>query len=103
MSVFQRTMLLLFYNTLVRLSGVIRCRRVHAHDFMRDVHRGIHKAKKLAPARDMSRYDQPAGSFALTSSRSQTSPTPWTEVQWTVSGAYSGVTHNDIVIVCVCR
>ena len=83
MSVFQRTMLLLFYNTLVRLSGVIRCRRVHAHDFMRDVHRGIHKAKKLAPARDMSRYDQP--------------------VQWTVSGAYSGVTHNDIVIVCVCR
>ena len=83
MSVFQRTMLLLFYDTLVRLSGVIRCRRVHAHDFMRDVHRGIHKAKKLAPARDMSRYDQP--------------------VQWTVSGAYSGVTHNDIVIVCVCR
>ena len=75
--------MLLFYNTLVRLSGVIRCRRVHAHDFMRDVHRGIHKAKKLAPARDMSRYDQP--------------------VQWTVSGAYSGVTHNDIVIVCVCR
>ena len=75
--------MLLFYNTLVRLSGVIRCRRVHAHDFMRDVHRGIHKAKKLAPARDMSHYDQP--------------------VQWTVSGAYSGVTHNDIVIVCVCR
>ena len=101
MSVFQRTMLLLFYDTLVRLSGVIRCRRVHAHDFMWDVHRWIHKAKKLAPARDMSHYDQPAGSFALTSSRSHTSP--WTEVQWTVSGAYSGVTHNDIVIVCVCR
>ena len=66
MIVFQRTMLLLFYDTMVRLSGLIRCRMVHTHDFMLDVHRGmrIHKAKKLAPAKNMSGYDQPAGSFA---------------------------------------
>ena len=53
-----KTMLMdMFYDTLAGLSGDIKCRRVHYHDFMQDVHRRIHEAKKLAPPRDVSRWD----------------------------------------------
>ena len=53
-----KTMLMdMFYDTLAGLSGDIKCKRVHYHDFMQDVHRRIHEAKKLAPPRDVSRWD----------------------------------------------
>merc|ERR1719450_128430 len=48
-----KTMLMdMFHDTLAGLSGDIKCRRVHYHDFMQDVHRRIHEAKKKAPPRD---------------------------------------------------
>jgi len=53
-----KTMLMdLFFETLPGLSSEIKCRRVHYHDFMQDVHRRMHEAKKAAPPRDMSRWD----------------------------------------------
>jgi len=53
-----KTMLMdMFYDTLAGLSGDIKCKRVHYHDFMQDVHRRIHEAKKLAPPRDVTRWD----------------------------------------------
>lgn len=53
-----KTMLMdLFYDTLEGLSSEIKCRRVHYYDFMQDVHRRMHEAKKLAPPRDVSRWD----------------------------------------------
>lgn len=53
-----KTMLMdMFHDTLAGLSGDIKCRRVHYHDFMQDVHRRIHEAKKSAPPRDVTRWD----------------------------------------------
>jgi len=53
-----KTMLMdLFFDTLPGLDPDIKCRRVHYHDFMQDVHRRMHEAKKSAPPRDMSRWD----------------------------------------------
>ena len=45
----------LFYDTLEGLDPDIKCRRVHYYDFMQDVHRRMHEAKKQAPPRDVSR------------------------------------------------
>ena len=45
----------LFHDTLEGLDPDIKCRRVHYYDFMQDVHRRMHEAKKHAPPRDVSR------------------------------------------------
>ena len=45
----------LFFDTLEGLDPDIKCRRVHYYDFMQDVHRRMHEAKKQAPPRDVSR------------------------------------------------
>lgn len=47
----------LFHDTLEGLDPDIKCRRVHYYDFMQDVHRRMHEAKKHAPPRDVSRQD----------------------------------------------
>ena len=47
----------LFFDTLEGLDPDIKCRRVHYYDFMQDVHRRMHEAKKQAPPRDVSRWD----------------------------------------------
>jgi len=47
----------LFHDTLEGLDPDIKCRRVHYYDFMQDVHRRMHEAKKHAPPRDVSRWD----------------------------------------------
>jgi len=53
-----KTMLMdLFFDTLEGQSSEIKCRRVHYHDFMQDVHKRMHEVKKLAPPRDVSRWD----------------------------------------------
>jgi len=53
-----KTMLMdLFHDTLEGLDPDIKCRRVHYYDFMQDVHRRMHEAKKHAPPRDVSRWD----------------------------------------------
>ena len=53
-----KTMLMdMFHDTLAGLSSDIKVTRVHYHDFMQDVHRRIHEAKKKAPPRDVSRWD----------------------------------------------
>jgi len=53
-----KTMLMdMFFDTLSGLDSNIKCRRVHYHDFMLDVHRRMHDAKKKAPPRDISRWD----------------------------------------------
>lgn len=53
-----KTMLMdLFYDTLEGQSRDIKARRVHYYDFMQDVHRRMHEAKKEAPPRDISRWD----------------------------------------------
>ena len=36
----------LFHDTLEGLDPDIKCRRVHYYDFMQDVHRRMHEAKK---------------------------------------------------------
>lgn len=46
----------LFFDTLEGLDPDIKCRRVHYYDFMQDVHRRMHEAKKQAPPRDVSRH-----------------------------------------------
>merc|ERR1719334_1888633 len=54
-----KTMLMdLFHDTLEGLSSEIKRRRVHYYDFMQDVHRRLHEAKKKAPPRDVSRWDE---------------------------------------------
>jgi len=53
-----KTMLMdMFFDTLGGLDSDIKCRRVHYHDFMQDVHKRMHEAKKQAPPRDISRWD----------------------------------------------
>ena len=47
----------LFFDTLEGLDPDIKCRRVHYYDFMQDVHRRMHEAKKHAPPRDVSRQE----------------------------------------------
>ena len=46
----------LFFDTLEGLDPDIKCHRVHYYDFMQDVHRRMHEAKKQAPPRDVSRH-----------------------------------------------
>ena len=52
----SQTMLMdLFHDTIPGLDSEFRCKRVHYHDFMQDVHKRMHEAKKAAPPRDVSR------------------------------------------------
>eukprot|EP00088_Acartia_fossae_P022572 TRINITY_DN2374_c0_g1_i11.p1 TRINITY_DN2374_c0_g1~~TRINITY_DN2374_c0_g1_i11.p1 ORF type:complete len:522 (-),score=84.70 TRINITY_DN2374_c0_g1_i11:250-1815(-) len=53
-----KTMLMdMFFDTLEGLDPDIKKRRIHYYDFMQIVHTRIHEAKKLAPPRDISRWD----------------------------------------------
>jgi len=53
-----KTMLMdMFFDTLEGLDSEIKCTRIHYHDFMLDVHKRMHEAKKKAPPRDISRWD----------------------------------------------
>jgi len=53
-----KTMLMdMFYDTLEGLDPDIKKRRIHYYDFMQIVHTRMHEAKKLAPPRDISRWD----------------------------------------------
>jgi len=50
-----KTMLMDLFHSSVEALGGTSCRRVHYPDFMQDVHRRMHEAKKAAPPRDMAR------------------------------------------------
>jgi len=53
-----KTMLMdMFYDTLAGLDTNVKARRIHYYDFMQDVHKRMHEAKKAAPPRDISRWD----------------------------------------------
>ena len=45
----------MFYDTLAGLDTNVKARRIHYYDFMQDVHKRMHEAKKAAPPRDISR------------------------------------------------
>lgn len=75
-----KTMLMdMFFDTLVAgtSASAALARRTHFHDFMQEVHALIHETKKLAPPRDMHRWEKsqpfdpipPVGSVILGRSR----------------------------------
>lgn len=54
-----KTMLMdMFYHTLQGLNPDIKKLRIHYYDFMQMVHKRMHEAKKKAPPRDVSRWDE---------------------------------------------